>query len=272
MKRYRHYDKGTAVILSCFGSVVEQKLYEDLKSAMQESFEGVDFFISFSSRMVLKELAARGMEYRNLPQVLADTDRAGYRRVVVASINLFPTDEHELLVKTVEGFSRFSLSRIRHTGAIFDSSAQTSAVLKKLDDTIGREECANLYVIHGVPPLDSKGLGAVEYSHGLLEALSPANFCCSLEGAYPWSALKDRLMHDIAQRGYKKVQVVPMLLVSGNHYIKDMVGIRDELSERFESFIAPALGPSGRFNLLEFEDIPRLIRRKIFEEIEKFGC
>ena len=77
MKRYRHYDKGTAVILSCFGSVVEQKLYEDLKSAMQESFEGVDFFISFSSRMVLKELAARGMEYRNLPQVLADTDRAG---------------------------------------------------------------------------------------------------------------------------------------------------------------------------------------------------
>jgi sirohydrochlorin cobaltochelatase len=79
-------------------------------------------------------------------------------------------------------------------------------------------------------------------------------------------------MHDIAQRGYKKVQVVPMLLVSGNHYIKDMVEIRDELSERFESFIAPALGPSGRFNLLEFEDIPRLIRRKIFEEIEKFGC
>ncbi len=68
--------------------------------------------------MVLKDLKRRGIEYKNLPQVLADVDMLGYRNIVVASINLFPTDEHELLIRTVNGFREFSYSNIRHTRAL----------------------------------------------------------------------------------------------------------------------------------------------------------
>ncbi|HHB93552.1 MAG TPA: cobalt chelatase, partial [Campylobacterales bacterium] len=77
MKRYRHYKSDKAIILACFGSVIEQDMYLDLKSEVEEKFKGVDVFLSFSSRMVLKDLHKRGMDYKNLPQVLADVDMLG---------------------------------------------------------------------------------------------------------------------------------------------------------------------------------------------------
>jgi len=49
MKRYRHYKKDKAIVLSCFGSVIEQQMYEDLKSEIEAEFDGIDVYLSFSS-------------------------------------------------------------------------------------------------------------------------------------------------------------------------------------------------------------------------------
>ena len=56
MKRYRHYNKDKAIVLSCFGSVIEQNKYLELKKLVAKKFEDCDVFLSFSSRMVLKDL------------------------------------------------------------------------------------------------------------------------------------------------------------------------------------------------------------------------
>ncbi|MCK4440672.1 MAG: sirohydrochlorin cobaltochelatase, partial [Sulfurovaceae bacterium] len=125
MKRYRHYKRDKAIILACFGSVIEQDMYLALKTEVEERFKGVDVFLSFSSRMVLKDLHKRGMDYKNLAQVLADVDMLGYKNIVVASINLFPTDEHELLVRTAQGFNSFSFANIRNTKAIINKTKES---------------------------------------------------------------------------------------------------------------------------------------------------
>ncbi len=62
-----------------------------------------------------------------------------------------------------------------------------------------------------------------------------------------------------------------MLLVSGNHYIKDMVEIRDYFREDFTSSITPSLTKSDRFNLLEMERVREIIFSNIKEEIIKLG-
>lgn len=114
MKRYRHYNKGTAVILSCFGSVLEQDRYLELAEFIGDNLEDVSVYTAFNSRMVLKLLKKQqGKEFKNTPQTLADCDMKGYKRIVVASVNIFPTSEHEELQKVVDGFGVFSLSNIR---------------------------------------------------------------------------------------------------------------------------------------------------------------
>jgi sirohydrochlorin cobaltochelatase len=271
MKRYRHYKRDKAIILACFGSVIEQEMYLALKREVEAKFEGVDVFLSFSSRMVLKDLHKRGMEYKNLPQVLADVDMLGYRNIVVASINLFPTDEHELLQRTVEGFKNFSYANIRFTKAIINKTKETSLALKGLSEAITQEKWANLFVIHGVPILDLAGLSSVAYTEDFLQLINKKNYTCSLEGAFPYYAVKEALVEQMRADGVTHVQVVPMLLVSGNHYIKDMVEISSELGEHFESRIVPSQTDSERFNLIELEAIRSIIFQNIQEEITKLG-
>ena len=271
MKRYRHHKKDKAIILACFGSVVEQEMYLALKRDVEAKFEGVDVFLSFSSRMVLKDLHKRGMDYRNLPQVLADVDMLGYKNIIVTSVNFFPTDEHELLIRTVKGFNTFSLANIRYTKAIINKTKESSLLLKGLDEAISEPDRANLYVIHGVPILDLAGLSSVAYTDEFLRIMRKQNYTCSLEGAFPFYAVKERVIEEMKANGVKKVQIVPLLLVSGNHYKKDMVEITEELGEHFESRIVPSQTASERFNLIELEGVRAIIMQNIKEEITKLG-
>ena len=270
MKRYRHYQKDKAIILSCFGSVVEAKKYEKLKEFIEDRFK-IDTFISFSSRSVIKILKKKGILYKNLPQVLADTDLEGYKKIIVSSVNLFPTDEHEMVKKTARGFREFSLSNIRVTKAIFTKSKDTTNFLSNLSKQISKDNTANLFIIHGTPLLDIPGSESISYVERLLPKLNPLNFVCSLEGSSPFYALKEHFIREFKKADIKKVQIIPLLLVSGNHFIKDMKEIMDELNRDFETFIAPSITESENFNLIEMEDIKEIISKNIEEEIIKLG-
>ena len=271
MKRYRHYTKDKAIVLSCFGSIIEQNKYENLKTLIEDEFSECDVFLAFGSRMVLKYLDKQGHKYKNLPQTLADVDMAGYKNIIVASINLFPTDEHEVLKNIVKGFNLFSPANLRYTDAILTKTKYTTNFLQNLNQTISKDDVANLYVIHGTPRLDTQGIDSISYSANLLEYLDTKNFTCSLEGAMPYFAIKEALIQKIKKSGYTKVQVVPMLLVSGNHYIKDMQEITDELNQYFDTNIVPSVTKSEKFNLIEIDEVVQIIKDNIKEEIIKLG-
>lgn len=278
MKRYRHYNKGTAVILSCFGSVVEQDRYLELAEFIGDNLEDVSVYTAFNSRMVLKLLKKQqGKEFKNTPQTLADCDMKGYKRIVVASVNIFPTSEHEELQKVVDGFGVFSLSNIRLTKAVFSSAKATTKILSAIDSELREAdgEAANIYIVHGSPDLDFSGNGSISYAKELLTTLGENNFFCSLEGALPFWAIKEKLISDIkklpTKNGKHKVRLVPLLLVSGNHFDKDVVEMVEELSTEFDVEIAKPLGVGEKFNLIERDDVRATIAAQIKEEIKKLG-
>ena len=277
MKRYRHYNKETAIILSCFGSVIEQDKYFRFEEYVKEQFKGTPIFTAFSSKMVIKELAKEGKIYKNLPQVMADVDMEGYKRYIVVSVNIFPTDEHEVLIRMVKGFKEFSLANIRYTNPLLHKTKETSLYLKNLDETIRKEhdDIINLYVIHGVPVLNLGGLESVSYTADFLKVINKNNLTCSLEGEFPFYAVKDSIKEQILERKKinpnLKVQVVPMLLVSGNHYFKDMVEIAEEIEKYCDSFITPPLDNTAKFNLLGQDEVREIFRSNIEVEIKKLG-
>jgi len=271
MKRYRHYKKDKAIILSCFGSVIEQDKYIKLQNLIETTFEDCDVFLSFSSRMVLKDLEKRDMDYKNLPKILADVDMQGYKNIIVSSINLFPTDEHKVLKDTVDGFNNFSLANIRYTNAILTKSKDTTLFLKDLDQNVTQNNTANLYVIHGTPALELGGIESIRYSADFLEYIGDNNYTCSLEGGFPFYAIKDKLIKRLKKDDVKNIQIIPMLLVSGNHYIKDMIEIKDELAQYFNASITPSLTNNDRFNIIELENTQTIITNSIKDEIIKLG-
>lgn len=277
MKRYRHYDKDTAIILSCFGSVIEQQKYLDFENFIQNSFKDIPVFTAFSSKMVIKELASKGETYKNLPQVMADVDMTGYKRYIVVSVNIFPTDEHEVLQRMVKGFREFSLANIRYTNPLLYKSKETSNYLNTLNAKIRQNnpDVINLYIIHGVPVLNLGGLEAVNYTSAFLKMIDEKNLTCSLEGEFPFFAIKDAIKRDILKltNGDKsaKVQIVPMLLVSGNHYDKDMKEICEEVGKYCDASIVPSITQDEKFNLLGQKEVRNIFKDSIQVELTKLG-
>jgi len=273
MKRYRHYDKDTAIILSCFGSVVEQSKYFEFENYIKNEFSSFDVFTAFSSKMVIKALAKEGKNYKNLPQVMADVDMLGYKKYVVVSVNIFPTDEHEVLVRMVKGFQNFSLANIRYTNALLHKTKETSNYLNFLDKTIRQkdEDCINLYIIHGVPVLNLSGLEAVNYTSGFLKLINEKNLTCSLEGEYPFFAVKDAIKRDILKIASKNttVNIVPLLLVSGNHYDNDMKEITQEVANYSNAKIVDSINEDEKFNLLGQKEVQEMFRDNIKIELTK---
>ncbi|QKF82151.1 sirohydrochlorin cobaltochelatase [Halarcobacter ebronensis] len=272
MKRYRHYNRKRAIVLACFGSVIEQQKYLDLEEKVKEEYPDCEVFTSFSSRMVIKLLKKKKKEiYKNLPQTLADVDMLGFKHVVVVSVNIYPTDEHEFLKKIVDGFKIFSLANIGITNAILTTAKDTTEYLKELNEKVSKEDTANLYIIHGTPKLNTIGIESISYTKELLKTLDARNFSCSLEGAFPYFAINDSIKREIKAKGYKKVQVVPLLLVSGNHYIKDMFEIKEDLEDCFESSIVESITQGENFNLLEFPKTSEIIINNIKESFKMLG-
>ena len=277
MKRYRHYNKEKAIILSCFGSVVEQKRYFEFEEYVKAAFPEIAVFTAFSSKMVIKGIAKEGKLYKNLPQVMADVDMEGYKNSIVVSVNIFPTDEHEVLVRIVKGFRNFSLANIRYTNALFTKTKETSNYLRFLDAKIREQtpEAINLYIIHGVPVLNLAGLESVRYTSKFLELIDERNLTCSLEGEFPFFAIKDAIKRKIlkltnGERGIK-VNVVPILLVSGNHYDNDMREIADEVAEYADAEIVAPINENEKFNFLGQREVRKIFCDNIAVEIKKLG-
>jgi len=227
--------------------------------------------------MVIKALAKEGKVYKNLPQVMADVDMEGYRNYIVVSVNIFPTDEHEVLIRMVKGFREFSLANIRYTNPLLHKTKESSIYLSNLDKRVrgSRDSIINLYIIHGVPVLNLGGLEAVSYTTEFLKRLNPHNISCSLEGEFPFYAIKDAIRREILdiKLNYPEiiVQIIPMLLVSGNHYDKDMVAIRDEISKYIEVKIVDPIDTTSKFNLLGDSDVQEIFRDSIEVELKKLG-
>jgi len=277
MKRYRHYNKDTAIILSCFGSVVEQNKYLEFEQYIQKSFENIPVFTAFSSKMVIKKLAKENKFYKNLPQVMADVDMLSYKRYIVASINIFPTDEHELLIKMVKGFKNFSLANIRYSNPLIQKAKESSIYLKNLDEKIRKEDpdVINLYIIHGVPVLNLAGLEAVRYASDFLKIINEKNLTCSLEGEFPFFAIKDAIKRDILKltnaNKDAKVNIVPLLLVSGNHYNNDMKEICNEVGKYCKATIVKSFTKDEKFNLIEQDEVKEIFKTNISIELTKLG-
>ncbi|XOB60813.1 sirohydrochlorin cobaltochelatase [Campylobacterota bacterium DY0563] len=272
MKRFRHYNRKRAIVLACFGSVIEQQKYLDLEEKVKEEYPDCEVFTSFSSRMVIKLLKKKKKEiYKNLPQTLADVDMLGFKHVVIVSVNIYPTDEHEFLKKIVDGFKHFSMANLGITNPILTTTKDTTEYLKELNEQVSKEDTANLYIIHGTPKLNTVGIDSISYTSELLEMLDERNFSCSLEGAFPYFSINEAIKRKIKEKGYKKVQVVPLLLVSGNHYIKDMFEIKEDLEDFFESSIVESITQSENFNLLEFPKTQEIIIKNIKESFKMLG-
>lgn len=251
----------TAIVITSFGPIKDCTIYHDLRRLVTEQFPRTIIRMAFTSKTMLKKFRQQSVQKsaaqsametgysgseplcaKNLQQVLADLDSEGIKKIIVASIYLYPTEEHQKILKIVNCFSQISSAEIKVTDAILSKAESAHEIISGLMDHIRnfcpQDNSVNLFISHGTSSLENAGIHSIFYFNNILEKIG--NFTCSLEGCNAFKIVKDHLIAEIKKQQITHINMVPLLLFSASHYQEDILEIKAELEKHFKvNIISP---------------------------------
>ncbi len=232
-----------AIIVVSFGTTFAEackSCIESVENRISETFPDYDVFRAFTSKFVIKRLAERDQIYvSDLDTVLTKLQAEGYNEVIIQTTHLTPGEEYDKKVlATVEKF-RYSFANIAIGRPVLyyngtndkpnDFAIALEALKKQMPGQL--EDKTVVFMGHGSPHqhnpayqsmqehFDAIGLQAVV---GVVE-----------ESDYP--NLED-VLRILDERNVKKVILMPMMVVAGDHANNDMAG--DDKDSWKNQFIA----------------------------------
>jgi len=225
-----------AIVVVSFGTTyadVRQSCIEAVEKRIQDAFPEYKIYRAFTSNFVIKRLAEReNIQIDDLKTVLEKLYRESYTEVVIQSTHLTAGEEYENKVMRVSlpyksKFTKFAIGRplLYFTGddGKPDDFSMTVAALR-VQISLGMEEDqAVVFMGHGSPHqhnpayermqqyFDRERIPAVV---GVVEETDYPNFADLQEG--------------LQKKNSKKLILMPMLLVAGDHAKNDMAGTSKE--------------------------------------------
>ena len=226
-------EKGRVIVVTSFGTTYDDARKDNIESvetAIKANFPDYEVRRAFTSKIVMKRLAERGIIVSDLEQTLATLKKEGYREVVVQTTHLTPGEEFDNKVMPVvnkhlqaKSFDKLVVGRPLLTyqgqnGQTDDFAVMANALKQQLP-VLQLPDRAVVFMGHGSPNrpslvygllqerLTAAGLNAVI---GVVEETDHPNFEDAL------ALLKEK--------GYKKVMLMPLMLVAGDHANNDMAG------------------------------------------------
>lgn len=238
-------DIGEKEILAVsFGTSFNDSRVKDIKGiedALQEAYPDWSVRRAFTSQIIINHVQARdGEVIDNMDQALERAVSNGVKNLVVQPTHLMHGLEYDDLIKSVEAYrDKFETVKVAEpllgeVGAVAsaineDKEAVAKAVTEEAVKTAGydtveaakEEGAAFVFLGHG-----TSHTAKVSYTQmqTQMEALGYGNvFIGTVEGE-PEETSCEAVIGAVAQAGYKKVILRPLMVVAGDHANNDMAG------------------------------------------------
>lgn len=211
-----------AILVVSFGTSyhdTRKKTIEACENKIKESFEGYDFYRAFTSGMIINKLKKRdNMFIDNPTEVLEKLYNNGYKEVIVQSLHIICGDEYNKLKDMVSGFEdKFDKICIgRPLLTYIDDYRETVEAVKQDLDNMDIDE-AILFMGHGTEHESHASYPAIEY---MFRDYGINAFVGTVEG-YPEL---EQVIKKLREYNIKTVDLLPFMLVAGDHAINDMAG------------------------------------------------
>lgn len=210
-----------AILVVSFGTTKEEtrrKNIDAVEGEVAAAFPGYALRRAFTSSIVIRRLEQNGVHVDHVPQALARLKEEGFCQVFLLPTHLLPGEEYQKLLELSAPFQK-DFSRLAVAKPLLYSTEdiqRVSAILKEAYPLSDGE--ALLLMGHGTEHFANHIYPAMAY---ILEEMGAENmFIATVEG-YP---RLEPVLKKIRQRGYGNVTLVPLMLVAGDHAVKDMAG------------------------------------------------
>ena len=215
-----------AILVVSFGTSYHEtrkKTIEACENKIKESFKDYDFYRAFTSGMIINKLKKRdNMFIDNPSEALEKLYNAGYQEVVVQSLHIICGDEYNKLKDMVaqyeDKFDKISIGRPLLT--YIDDYRETVEAVKKDLDKMDIDE-AVVFMGHGTEHESHSSYPAIEY---MCRDYGINAFVGTVEG-YPEL---EQVIKKLKNRNIKTVDLLPFMLVAGDHAINDMASDEED--------------------------------------------
>lgn len=230
-----------ALIIATFGSTHEDALRRDLDPVVDElkALADVPVRVAFTSRMVIGRYEKKtGIRYENEVEAVEGFLNEGFQ----------PEEIFIQPLHIIEGFEYDKLADLRSRGvavgeALFHEEAD---LIRFVNEAGERFDEPTVFVGHGSHTAADKDYDEL---NRLFEENNLPHRVCTIEGS-----VDDSLPLDYMKgRGYKEVQLAPLLLLAGDHAKNDIFGDDDSVKTRFEAAgisVAPVAGGMGSWDFI----------------------
>ncbi|RZB36584.1 MAG: sirohydrochlorin cobaltochelatase [Desulfobacteraceae bacterium Eth-SRB2] len=217
----------TPIVIAAFGTTTKAlETYSLINQRLIERFPDNEILWSYSSRMVKDWIKKRqDIDLKHPHQVLFELKEKGYTWAVVQSLHLLNGHEFYRLVDESQNCDiRTSIGL-----PLLSSPEDFNKAITALQDSFPiHEDEALVMVGHGTDhPCWSV---YVALNQMLREKLGLKIFTGVVEG-YP---AKEKIVEEVKKAGFKKVRIIPFMLVAGVHFHEDLAGNEDSWKSAFE--------------------------------------
>ena len=210
-----------AILVVSFGTTKDEtreKTIGAVEKAIALAFPGFLIQRAFTSSVVIKRLAARGIAVKSVERALEYLVEAGVEKVFIQPTHLIPGEEYEKLLTQAAPFAKR-----------FGTLAIAKPLLYDTEDFIAiADAVGSAYKTEPGEALLLMGHGSAHFAGCIYPAMTyvlrnrglDQAFLATVEG-YPDF---DDIRIEIARNSYQKVRLVPFMLVAGDHAMNDMAG------------------------------------------------
>jgi sirohydrochlorin cobaltochelatase len=223
-----------AILVVSFGTTfadTRKLTTEAVRDGIKAAFPDYEVREAFTSRIIIKKLADRdGLKYDTEKQALDRLLADGYTDLVIQPLHVEAGEEYEKLSKAVAGyekkFSRLVIGRplLYYTGQEGQKPDDYLIAIKAIQaqlPKLGPGEAVALMGHGGVSPANA-AYAALQLK--IQDAGLKNVFVFTVEG-YP---TLDNLKDTLKKNKIKRVTLMPIMLVAGDHANNDMAGDDDE--------------------------------------------
>ena len=224
---YAHGEKGPmkkGILMVAFGSTVPeaQVSFENIDRSVKKAFPGVEVEWAYTSRIIITKMAKEGKHLVTPVEALARMMREKFTHVAVQALHVIPGEEFHGLVENVRRFEGMSkgIEKVSVGYPLLATSEDLQRVAEAMLKVVPPErkkKDAVVFMGHGTHHPADVYYAALNYH---LHKLDPNIFVGTVEG---WPAIDD-VIKDLKQGGLKKVYLMPLMSVAGDHARNDMVG------------------------------------------------
>lgn len=216
-------DSKKAVLVTSFGTShldTLEKTIAVIETAIGEALPEFTLRRAFTSTIIMKKLRTRdGLDIDNVPQALTRLMDEGYRQVVVQPTHILCGEEYDKLCALAAPFKE--MMEISMGMPLLHTTEDYLNVTNVIPDLLAKpaEDEAIVFMGHGSPHFANASYALLQY---LLEDIhAERTYIGTVEGLPTLNQVIGRLKLNPA---IKKIRVMPLMVVAGDHAKNDMAG------------------------------------------------